>query len=447
MRNFEFDVVVAGGGTTGLTAAVAAARNGCRVLLVEPYGFLGGNATVIPGWLGFHAVGGERVVGGIPWELVQRLQAEGAATRFELDPICGSVVGVDPNWWKIFAAEWVEEEGVTVRLHSRVTAASVAAGKVRVTLDCRGVLETVAARVLLDCTDTGEAARLAGAQLTKGRATDGRVQVASWAFTVGQVDVPALIAYLQAHPGDARPFPECDLGDWFERLPEREVFVLGAFRSLVERAVQDGLPLTRENVPGIVLPRRGEFFTVASRVEEVDPGDPASFSHGELEGARQARHWFRFLRDYVPGFRDCRLAATPHQIGLRETNHLVGDYLLTGDDLLAGRVFSDAIASGAYHLDIHSPDHPGLETARPPRYQIPYRSLLPAGVEQVLVAGRCISATHEAQASTRVIPISMAIGQAAGTAAALAVAANVPPRHVDTSRLGEVLRKQQAELG
>lgn len=447
MRNFEFDVLVAGGGTTGLAAAVGAARNGSRVLLVEQYGFLGGNATVIPGWLGFHSVAGERVVGGIPLAVVERLQGEGVATRFERDPICGSVVGVEPNWWKVFAAEWVAEEGIAVRLHSRVVAASVEAGRVRATLACRGAQETVIAKILVDCTDTGEVARLAGAQFTRGRATDGRMQVASWAFTVGQVEVPDLVAYLQGHPGDARPFPEYDLGDWFQRLPEREVFVLGAFRFLVRQAVQDGLLLTRENVPGIVFPRRGEFFTVASRVEEVDPGDPVSFSQGELAGARQVRHWFRFLREYVPGFRHCRLVATPHQIGLRETNHLVGDYLLTGEDLLFGRPFPDAIACGAYHLDIHSPDHPGLETARPPRYQIPYRALLPTGVDQVLVAGRCMSATHEAMASTRVIPISMAVGQAAGTAAALAAGADIPPRRVEVCQLQSVLRKQEAMLG
>ncbi|MBT3289205.1 MAG: FAD-dependent oxidoreductase, partial [Victivallales bacterium] len=97
--NFDFDTVVPGGGTTGLVAAVSAARMGARVLLVEQYGFLGGNATVIPGWLGFHSVSGDRVVGGVPFELVGRLQATGAATCFERDPICGSVVGVDPNWW------------------------------------------------------------------------------------------------------------------------------------------------------------------------------------------------------------------------------------------------------------------------------------------------------------------------------------------------------------
>jgi hypothetical protein len=301
-------------------------------------------------------------------------------------------------------------------------------------------------KVLVDCTDTGEAARMAGARFARGREEDRRMQVASWAFTVGNVQFTELVDYLQSHPADARPFPDCDLTGWLRELPEKEVFVLGAFASLVRQAVRDGLPLTRENVPGIAFPQRGEFFTVASRVEDVDPGDPASLTRGEIEGARQTRHWVRFLREYVPGFADCRLVVTPHQIGLRETNHLHGEYTLTGEDLLAGRPFADGIACGAYHLDVHSPDHAGLETARPPVYQIPYRSLLPRDVGRVLVAGRCISATHRAMASTRVIPISMATGQAAGTAAALAGRQGVPPRDVPVPTLRQQLREQGAIL-
>jgi hypothetical protein len=447
MSIFEPDAIIVGGGTTGLAAAISAARAGARTLLVEQCGFLGGNATVIPGWLGFHSLAGEQVVGGLPDGLVRRLQGEGRATRFERDPICGSVVGVDPHWWKVFAAELVGEEGIAVRLHTRAVEAAHQAGRVRVQLDCRGVVEDVSANVLIDCTDTGEAARMAGARFVRGREEDGRMQVASWAFTVGNVQFADLIAYLQSHPTDARPFPDCDLTDWLRELPQKEAFVLGAFAARVRQAVQDGLPLTRENVPGISFPQRGEFFTVASRVEDVDPGDPEALARGEIEGACQARHWVRFLREYAPGFADCRLVATPHQIGLRETNHLLGDYTLTGDDLLAGQPFADGIACGAYHLDVHSPDHAGLETARPPVYQIPYRSLLPRDVDGVLVAGRCISATHRAMASTRVIPISMAIGQAAGTAAALASRQGVSPRDVPVAALREMLRGEGAILG
>ena len=439
------DVLVVGGGTTGVAAAVAAARGGVSVTLVEQAGFLGGNATIVPAWLGFHSVDGEAVVKGIPMEAVERLRRVGGATAFQCDPICGSVVGVNTHWWKLVAAEMVEQAGVGVLLHSRVSGASRADdGTFLVQTDCRGGSRVLRCRCLVDCTDTGEAARMAGGDLGRGRASDGKVQVASWAFTVGNVAFGPLFEYLEANSADARPFPDVDLGPWFRGLRQAEVFVLGAFASRIEVARAAGMTLERDNVPGVAFPLRREFFTVASRIEDVDPSDAESLTCAELAGMRQARRWLHFLRRYVPGFADADLAATPQQVGLRETNHLVGAYQLTAADLLGGRCFPDAVAAGAYHLDIHSPDHAGIETRRPAVYRVPFRCLLPRDVDGVLVAGRAISATHEAMASTRVIPISMALGQAAGTAAALAVVTGCRVRDVDVAILREWLVKASA---
>jgi len=444
----DHDVIVTGGGTTGVAAAVAAARHGAKVLLVEQLGFLGGNAAIVPAWLGFHSLDGELMVKGIPLEAVERLQLDGGATDFHRDPICGSVVGVNTHWWKLIAAEMATDAGVGVRLHSRATAVDRQEdGALWVTVDCRGVREIMSTRTLIDCTDTGEVAAMAGAELTRGRASDGSVQVASWSFAVNRVNVLELIDYLLENPQDARPFPDVELYDWLARLRKAEVFVLGAFTSLVARARARGMDLPRDNVPGVVFAKRGEFFTVASRVVDVDPSDPENLSKAELTGMRQARQWLSFLRNDVPGFSDADFVATPHQIGLRETNHLVGTYQLTGEDLMAGRTFEDAITAGAYHLDIHPPDHAGIDTQRPPHYQIPYRALLPRDVDSVVVAGRAVSATHEAMASTRVIPISMALGQAAGTAAALATEAGCELRNLDVQTLRRTLRDDAARVG
>lgn len=444
----DSDVIVVGGGTTGIAAAVAAARHGANVMLIEQLGFLGGNAAIVPAWLGFHSLDGELMVKGIPLEAVERLQREGGATDFHRDPICGSVVGVNTHWWKLVAAEMAVDAGVVVRLHSRVAAVERQDdGTLEVTAECRGVPQAFTGKQLVDCTDTGEAARMAGAELTRGRDRDGSVQVASWSFAVNGVNVLELIDYLLENPQDARPFPDVELYDWLARLRQAEVFVLGAFASLVSRARAEGMELPRDNVPGVVFAHRGEFFTVASRVVDVDPGDPESLTRAELTGMRQARQWLAFLRQYVPGFSDADLVATPHQIGLRETNHLVGAYQLTGDDLMSGRIFEDAIAAGAYHLDIHPPDHAGIDTQRPPHYQIPFAALLPRDTDGLVVAGRAISATHEAMASTRVIPISMALGQAAGTAAALATAAGCELRNLDVQSVRRALRDDGARMG
>jgi hypothetical protein len=201
----------------------------------------------------------------------------------------------------------------------------------------------------------------------------------------------------------------------------------------------------------VAYPPRGEIMHVGVRVEDVDPNDAESYTRAEIEGARQAQLWMTFLRTYVPGCERCRLVTTPSHIGMRETNHMVGEYTLTRDDLMAGRTFEDAIALGGYHLDIHTPDHGGTETERPPAYQIPYRCLVPGrakgqAVDGLLVAGRCISATHEALSSTRVIPISMAQGQAAGTAAALAARLGVEVREVPIGELRAQLGRDGAIL-
>jgi hypothetical protein len=232
--------------------------------------------------------------------------------------------------------------------------------------------------------------------------------------------------------------------DWME---SRDAFVMGSFRSLIEKANADGLNLPRDTMPGIAFPRLGQIRTVAVSVQNVDPNDPENYTRSEIEGMRQVGLWYRFLREYVPGCRRILLTDTPAMIGIRETNHMVGTYVLKAEDLLQGRRFEDIIALGGYHLDIHTPDSPSFgELRQTPRYTIPYRSLLPKEVDGILVAGRAISAEHRALASTRVIPISMAQGEAAGVAAALAARIGKTPREIDVSLLQNTLRERGAIL-
>ena len=222
---------------------------------------------------------------------------------------------------------------------------------------------------------------------------------------------------------------------------------MGSFRTLITRAIRDGIQLPRNNMPGVAFPLLGEVKTVAVRVTDVDPDDASNHTRAEEEGMRQAELWFRFVRDYVPGFQGCRISETPATIGIRETNHLVGEYVLTAEDLLSGRGFEDTIGMGGYHLDIHTPDDPSSgELRQPLAYQMPFRALLPRGVDRLLVAGRAVSATHDAMASTRVIPIGMVQGQAAGTAAALAAARGCSPRDLAVNELQDALRAQGALL-
>jgi len=185
-----------------------------------------------------------------------------------------------------------------------------------------------------------------------------------------------------------------------------------------------------------------------SRIEDVDLNNEATYSTAEKVGQLQVREMMSFFHRYVPGGEKARLVDSSNQIGVRETRHMDGEYVLTVEDLLAGRRFKDTIAVADYHVDIHTPDNEGYGPLRqPPTYSIPYRSLLPKYLDNVLVAGRCISATHEAEASTRVIPIGMAVGEAAGTAAALSVRQNTKPKSLSVRHLQETLVQQGAELG
>ena len=171
----------------------------------------------------------------------------------------------------------------------------------------------------------------------------------------------------------------------------------------------------------------------------MDLNDVLNHSRAEVEGFRQTRNIIKLLKNYIPGCEDARIISSGTQLGIRESRHVVGDYVLTADDLLHPHPIPDGIARGAYHLDIHSPDHAGLETKRPQIYHIPLRCLLVRGFSNLLVAGRGISATHEALSSTRITPISGALGEAAGVAAAISSLSEVPVRAIPVAKIQDIL--------
>jgi len=214
-------------------------------------------------------------------------------------------------------------------------------------------------------------------------------------------------------------------------------------------AARGDVSVPRELVSFFATPYPDEVTVNMTRVVDIDPLDPDDLTRAEIEARGQVTELVAFFKGDVPGFEDCRLAATATQIGIRESRRIVGEYTLTRDDVLQARTFDDAIARSAYPIDIHNPSGSGTTTFRlapGASYEIPYRCLVPASVDGLLVAGRCISTTHEALASTRLTPTVMTLGQGAGTAAALAVAAGVRPRDVDTHALRERLTRDGVDL-
>ncbi|MBV8066641.1 MAG: FAD-dependent oxidoreductase, partial [Candidatus Eremiobacteraeota bacterium] len=261
----------------------------------------------------------------------------------------------------------------------------------------------------------------------------GRVQPATLIFRLSHVDLEKLAQYVSAHPQEMRSSLPAN-----DRRAENLTAVAGLY-SLWQRARDDGIvDVPRELVSFFASPYPDEVTVNMTRVVEVDPLDPADLTRAEVESRLQAMQLFDFFRKRVPGFENARIAATGSQVGIRESRRIVGRYTLTRDDVLAGRKFDDAVARSAYPIDLHNPSGSGTTTHRlrsGESYEIPFRCLVPVNRERLLVAGRCISTTHEALASTRLTPTVMTLGQAAGTAAALACANGVRAGDVDTREL------------
>lgn len=243
------------------------------------------------------------------------------------------------------------------------------------------------------------------------------------------------------------PYP--DIRDkMMRRIDRMNVIICGGYARLVEQARAAGeFDVPQSRVVGVKLHRPDEYLVVMTRVLGLDPTDVRSLTDAYQRVYEQIPILARFFKGRVPGFHASHLREIAPMLGVRESRRIIGDYVLTADDLVAGRVFDDAVSMGGYHIDIHRPAGTWVDSHNVRAYTIPYRSLMAGGVDGLLMAGKCISATHEAIASTRVIPICMGQGQAVGTAAALAVKRKRPVRDVPITELQDTLTAQGAEIG
>ncbi len=439
----EADVVVAGGGPGGIPAAVAAARNGAKVGLIERYGFMGGLATagLVAPILGHTASRSHTpIVEGLLKEMTERMHALGGAPTWE--EACQEWgIRFDAEALKVVADQMVKEAGVELFLHTIVTDAIVEDGRIQaLIIESKSGRQAVMGKVFIDATGDADVAFRAGAPTEMGREFDGRVEsMGSFMHIGGIEDVTA---------------------EQVEAAKEmvRERMAKGEFR------------FYNNNFAGTNTMHQDHFSPNMTRW----PGDSTNvrdLTEAELGVRDQVWRFIVFLRENAPGFENAYLQATSPQVGPRESRQVVGDYTLTGDDIEQGRKFEDAVARGSWWIDIHCPlgetypvhlcitecprqedcpfwaaEHDTSMRSRselyPPDddwYDIPYRSLTVKGIDNLLASGRCISATHQGMAGARVMGTCVAIGEAAGLAAAWAVRDGVPPRDLDGAQLKAAL--------
>ena len=445
----EPDVLVVGGGPAGLGAALGATGAGAEVLLAERYGFLGGNATaalVMPLMSSHTQRGkplpadvsrlmppdhgpGEPVVAGAFNKLLTRLVAAGGALSPSAET--GFVVPFDPEVFKLVALDLLDEAGINFLLHAFATEVIEPHNLEGVVFETKSGPVVVKARVVVDCTGDGDIAARAGAPFDVGREDDALVQPMTLMFRMVEFERSAFAAYIKAHPDQWRGVH----GLW----------------DLIRKATAAGeLDLPREDLLFFGTPHEREVSVNSTRVTGVLGVDVWDLTYAEWQSRRQMRQIAAFLRRYAPGFEQAYVVQSGVNIGVRETRRIRGDYQLTAADVLEARKFDDVVARCAYPIDIHNPTGSGTILKRLPSgeaYDIPLRCLLPQGVDRLVVAGRCISGTHEAHSSYRVMPTAMATGQAAGVCAALAALTGRAPRDLPAALVQHELKRQGADLG
>ena len=414
--NKSYDLIVVGGGFAGSMAAMEAARHGQKVLLVEKFNCLGGAAMgclVMPFmnfWTHDPQTGEQQFLSGdLFLEVVEELRKLGGMDEirtFAEEPL------------KLVLNRMALKYGVELLFDTTVVGAQVEDGVIK-SLQAWGKsrMLTLKADFFIDATGDAELSALAGCRFQLGREADNLCQPMTLSFRLAGVDREK---YLEAKPTINPLWSEYQQKGLIKN-PRENVL---AFRTLHEDVVH--------------------FNT--TRIVKHDPTDPVAVTHAEIEAREQVYEIFHFMKENIPGFEKAYISATALQIGIRESRMVEGEYKLTVDELKALARFDDAIAVANYDIDIHNPEGSGTSHyyfGKGEWYEIPYRCLIPRDCKNLLVAGRCISSDHEAQASYRIMPFCAELGQAAGAAVSVAKESGKTLRTIDVKKMQEILRSEK----
>lgn len=445
----EVDVLVCGGGPAGTSAAIAAARKGKKTLLIEQFGNVGGAGTnsLVGVWLGsWSRDGAYPVIGGIYRELEKRLEEEGGGIAAERDvPSASPHVGFAP-WHgratsfeyepcKRILEECIQEAGAEVRYFTTMVQPRVVDKRIDgVFIHSKNGMEYIKAEMVIDATGDADVAARAGCKVLVGLEDEGNKGwfPASSLFPVFEdVDTEAFEQYCK-ETGDFR-------------------FI----KKIEEISAKESWPFFNKIFIGCTLPQKGRVFVNSPMgIANLNSLDTKELTKGMIEGRKQAALLERIARKYIPGFKHARLVQTAPVMGVRTSRRIVGEYKATVDEARQGIHYDDVIALSGYHWDMHAPDGKGPFSQRllhkvemeKPYIEVPYRSMVPQNIDNLIAPGRAVSVEWDVMGPIRIMPCCFAMGHAAGNAAAAALDKNVPFREIDVKTLQAVLEEEGAIL-
>ncbi|MTD39268.1 FAD-dependent oxidoreductase [Erwinia sp. CPCC 100877] len=455
----EYDVIVIGGGMSGIFAAIAAAKNGAKTLIIDQNGYFGGTLTAngVGPMMTFFA-GEKQVIQGLGEEMVKRLVERGYSPGHVLDSTnyISYVTPFSAEGLKIILDEMIEEAGSEVLFHTYLIDVERKEKNIdAVIVSNKDGVSRLKAKVFIDASGDGDLAVQAGIPFQLGRESDQAMQPMTMNMKVYDVDTEKLRAAVLKNPAK---FPR--LNRDLEVMKNTEILSFIGFEEEFKQAKAKGtISIPREDILFFETSTPGEFIMNTSRIINESGVSAEGLTRGEIIGRKQCEELFHFLKTTIPGFEQAKVAYTGPSIGVRGTRQIKGSYTLTNEDVLEAKAFATTIAHSGYPIDIHNPKGEGTVSVHTSQneeikdndfdrstfesyYSIPYEIMINDELDNLIVTGRCVSASFEAQAAIRTTPTMTALGQAAGTAAAQAVKENQAVGSIERAALQERLIEQ-----
>lgn len=449
LKELEYDVVVIGGGAGGLSAAIAAAREGAKTILVERTGVLGGCAASGLTILGYLDKQGNRCLGGLPQEINERLEKMGGAMGHFRCPVHNSMSPISAQMFKILAVEMCEEAGVDILFNCDVTDVQVERGRIRqVTVYGKCTDIRIKGKVFVDGTGDGDMAYLAGCRYTQGQEGTGVMQPATLVFTMTNFDLNRFFDWVDQNPtevGVKEEYAEGYTVDFFRNTPGH--CLIGLTETVRKARAAGDFTIPRNQFIYIKTSIPELLVNNTSRIINIDASDPFELSKGMEKGYKQVHEQIQFLRKYVPGFEKVTVSDISSTLGIRETRHFAGIRQLTAKEMYAYQQDEETIALCGYNVDVHSGTGDHIDLTQLQRaFGLPYGSFVARDVENLFLAGRTLSVDSTVYAAARVMGPLIQASEGIGIAAALCVQNGQLPKEVQVAKVREKMLKKGAIL-